>query len=795
MKKNKIILYQIIFCIINWQIYTLCSIDNNSYQESISEQNTNLDKTNIITDIEKISLNENNIENNNEYYDVSKDRQQDIFNKKIQEKNDIYVSFDLQGKSLYDVILALSELKKINILIPTSIEAEKIIINFSINKQILLEEVEEYLLYFINMAGYIITMQGDVYIVNKKIDDHIRRYNLPLYVNIKPEDLPDNSGYIRVIYFLKHIRIPMPSGQGSESIKQILFNILPEKANNIWIDSRTNSLILTGPSNAIAAALILIEEIDNYGAADYIFYLPIQHLSALYVFKLIEDLLSLSKESNPANPNNLGIYNGPSYFSPQIKIVHDPKQNAILFIGKEDAIKKLITFIKKEIDVPEAQGECLIHVYNLQYLDSKKIAPILQDLVNGISTGNEGSQSIKDNSTSNTAYRKFDNVRIIPEEIVPIKRNLPNGQQANTKLSLGGNRLLISAIATDYKEIEKIIKILDTPQPQIIVEIVVLDLQYQELRNFGSDTRLPAIFNLPVGAQLQSLMLDNSRVILTNPGDPLAITNPANITSSTTMNSDLLSGIPSGEGGVDRGQLTSLINNSTRNGLIISLGEKYKYDSIWSILQLEENISRRNLIENPTVITQNNIPAKIQNIVVKRGAGELSSNNTQYGGATVVNINSYTASLLVNVTPRISFGSCHKDGPIRLNLEINMAMEDFKSQNTDDYTKFNRTLKTNANVNSGDILVLGGLHKEAHSQTIYKIPILGDIPLIGGLFRKTVKEKVDSNLVFCIRATVVESEETLTEYTKRQTDSFKTELSENALSLFTQDINRITIKK
>jgi general secretion pathway protein D len=709
---------------------------------------------------------------------------------KNNEKNEILVSFELQSKSLSELILALSELKKINILIPASLEAEKIIINFSTKNQILLEEVEEYLLYFLSMAGYILTLQDDIYVVTKKnIDDHLRRYNLPLYVNIKPEDLPDNIGYIRTIHFLKHIKVPLPSGQGSEAIKQILFYLLPDKQNGIMVDSRTNSIILTGPSNAIAAAMLIIDEIDNFGNPDYVFYMPIKHLGVAYVAKLLEDLLTLSKESNPANQANLNAYSGPSFFSPQIKIVPDNKQNSLIFLGKKEAIEKVVQFIATEIDLPESQGKSLIHVYELQYLDSKKIAPILQDLVNGTSSSSN-EQSVKEANVSNH-YRKFDNVRIIPEEVLPAKRNNITGN-AQTKLTLGGNKLIISATSEDYNQLEKIIKTLDQPQPQVIIEIVILDVQHDEMKNIASDTRLPSIIHLPEGAQMQSLMWDNSKVILNNPGSGAAVTSPANITPLTTMNSDLLSSISAGDGG--NSKVSSLINNSARNGLIVSLSEQYKNLSIWSILQLEETAMKRNVIENPTIITQNNTTAKIQNVVVKRGAGELSPNNTQYGGATVVNIQSYTASLGIHITPRISLGSCNNITGPRLNLEINMAIEDFKDDSQNDFTKYNRALKTNANVNSGDLLVLGGLHKQGVADSISKVPFLGDIPLIGGLFRKTIKQESDSNLIVIIRATIVENKDELEKYTIRQSDYLKSELNENALSYYRKEINRIAIQ-
>lgn len=695
----------------------------------------------------------------------------------------IYVQFELLSKTLHDLIESLAEIKKINILIPPSLESEKVVINFATKNQILLEEVEEYLLYFLNMAGYILTLQNNLYLVTKKTVEGIKRYNLPLYVNILPQDLPENVGYIRAIYFLKHVKIPLPSGQGSSAIKEILFSILPESMHSLIVDQRTNSIIMTGPANAIAAAMLIINEIDNFGDEDFVYYLSLKHVQASYLAKLIEDLLSISKESNPQNTASAASYQGQSFFSPQLKIVQDGKNNALILLGKKDAINKLVDFITTTIDIPQEDGSSLVHVYDLQYLESKKIAPILQDLVNGTVSG-EGSdqQSIKDVGNKSN-YRKFDSVRIIPEEAIFAKRNAAQENNAGTRLMLGGNKLIISSTRADYEQLVKIIKVLDVPQPQVIVEVMILDLQYDLVNNFSSQTRLPSIFNLPEGTQLQSIMWDNSQVIMNNNFTDVAA-NATTITPQTSIQGDLLSTITGGDG-VDS-KMGSLINNSARNGLIISLGEQYKHASIWSLLQMRETVGQRSVIDNPTVVTQNNVPAKVQNVTVRRGAGELSPNNTQYGGATVVNIQSYTASLGINITPRISYGPIKEGKNARLNLEINLGIEDWKSDIQNDFTKLSRTLKTNANIESGDLLVLGGLHKETVSHIISKVPLLGDIPIIGGLFRQTVQEKHDSNLVIIIKATIVDGE-AISEFSNFKRDYLKNELDEIPFSKYLFD--------
>lgn len=715
-------------------------------------------------------------------------------NDSIKKSGRVYVQFELLSKNLYDVIESLAEIKKINIFIPSSIENEKVVINFATKNEILLEEVEEYLLYFLNMSGYILTLQDNLYVVTKKTDDGVKRYALPLYVNIKPEDLPENVGYIRAIYFFKHVKVPLPSGQGSTAIKEILFSILPDKYNSLLVDPRTNSIIMTGPANAIAAAMLIINEIDNFGDEDYVYYLKLQNTTCSYVAKLIEDLLNISKESNPQNPANIAAYQGPSVFSPQIKIVQDQRNNGIFFLGKKEAVDKIVDFIKGEIDIKQNEGTSLIHVYELKYLDSKKIAPILQDLVNGTST-TEGDQSVKDNAIKG-AYKKFEGVRIIPEEAVVAKR-AGSTEGNNSRLTLGGNKLIIAATKDDYREIVKILDTLDHPQPQVIIEVMILDLQYDLINNFSSQSRLPSMFNLPYGAGIQSVMLDNSRVILNNGIADVAVTSSNGITPATSLNSDLFSSI--GNGDVSDGtKLTSLANNSPRNGLIISVGEQYKYSSIWSILQMQETVNERNVIQNPVLVTQNNVPAKIQNVAIRRGAGELSPNNTQYGGATVLNIQSYTASLAVQITPRISPGRelkgnvDNKKQPVRLNLEINMAVEDWRSGEQNDFTKYSRAMRTDTIIDSGNLLVLGGLHKQGMSNVVSKVPILGDLPLIGGLFRQTVKERNDSNLVVIIKATVIEEDE-LNNFSQVKKEYIVNELNELPLARYISEVNHIEI--
>jgi general secretion pathway protein D len=706
-------------------------------------------------------------------------------------KEENLFAFNLSGRRIDDLVQKIAEIKNINILFPSGTEKTDAIINFSTPNEIGFEELEEYLLYFLSMAGYVLTMQNGTFIILKKTDDMLRRYPLPLYVDVPPSELPDNPGYIRAMYFLKHLRVPMGAAAGSQTITSILLSLMPDRQNGVMIDPRTNCVILTGPSNAISAAMSIIMEIDQFGIKDEIAVFPLRYTNAVIVAKLLEEIINVSKDpSNQQMPNTVA-YSGSLYFSPQTKIVQDIKNNSLIFLGKKNAIEKLISFIKEEIDVPQQNGTTMIHVYDLKYLESEKIAPIIQQLVSGQSS--TGGQSVQ-GSADSTGFRSFDGVRILAEK--PASAAAGDGK-STTKVTLGGNRLIIVANKEDYEVIKVIIDGLDKPQPQVILEVMMLDINIDESNNFSSQFRLPSIFNLPKGAELQSVMLDGSQFMVNNPGQPNAVTNPNGVTPLSGLDSDLLASIEKGGGqsSGEGGEVTSLANTAPRTGIVISLGEQFKNASISSILQLERATAERYVIDNPCMVTQNNIPAKIQNVQIRRGAADLSPNNTQYGGATVVNIAGFTASIGVKITPRISYGKFDEKGKIRLNLEIDIATENFKKiDDPTNYTKYTRSLKTNANIASSDLLVLGGLYAQHSKGSTAKTPFFGDIPIIGSFFRQNKSSEENTCLVVIIKATVV-GDDDMQRFTCKKEALISSELNELALGSIKDPITRMYFKE
>ena len=692
------------------------------------------------------------------------------------QNDDEFVSLNMKNKNLGDVLQILAEKKNINILLPTGTEAINSIINFSTPEELPLAELEEYILYFIDMAGYRFSLQDDLLIISKKNDASV-----PLYVNIPPESLPDNPGSIRAIYFLKNLKV-----QHNQAIAKIILDIFPEKS--VQAEPRSNALILTGPSNSVAAAMTIVTALDTYGMRDEIASLKLLHTSAATVSKLLEEILVAAREPN-ITPNQNVLYNGSSFFSPNIKIIPELRTNSIFFLGKSPSINKLINFVRDELDIPQDSGRCIIHVYPLKYLDARKAAPVLQSLVSGRS---QQSQSVRDSHLTNTSYRIFDGARIIAEETVQAQSNPAAGDsKSQNKMTIGGNRLIIAATKEDYEEIEKIIKAIDKPQEQVIIEIMILDLDVEKSGSQTSQTRLPDLLAGLSNLGAQSIMESSSQCIINDPLSPgVAITNITGDTPNSTISGDLLSALSSGNqssgtqstNSQSSTVATSLVDIVPRNGIIISLGEQFNNMGIASILRFVESISARHIIDNPSIVAQNNTQTKIEDIKIRRGKGDLNPNSSQYGGATVINIDSYPATLGIGITPRVSTLNIGDENTAqRINLEIDVSIEEFTTLDLEDYSKITRSIKTNACISSGDLLVLGGLYKKGHTQVVTKTPLLGDIPLIGTFFRKIEKQETETNLVIILRATTAQpsSSSSLQEFSKRQAKQAYESLNDN----------------
>jgi general secretion pathway protein D len=673
------------------------------------------------------------------------------------------VSFNYENENLVTIINELAALKNLNVILPQG-DALATTVTLHIEKKITLTQAWTILNTFLDVAGYFIVPQGSIIRIVKNGKD-ISREPMPTYIGVNPDDLPNNDQPIRYMYYLANIRI---SAEPDNELNGILKDLLPD---NVFIkgDSITNGLLLVAKANDIRAAMKIIIELDKINFQEKIDIIPLRHTSATIVAHLINEQLVKSENANPYRLDTKKAKEIP-YFSGFTKIIPEVRLNKLIILGRPQAVERLKDFIKKYIDVAPDSGESILHIYHLQYLDARAFAPVLERIVQGSENGGP-SQASAGESAGGGTERFFD--KVIVHTDYPTEAGSDNAN-ASDKIQhytyYGGNNLVVAARNDDWKQIKKLIEELDTPQRQVLIEILIADLTVEDTRILGAMMRMPDKVPLPDSIQFQAAQLNGPPIPSGLPTIP-----PAPGTVQTTINSDLLSQAYNSNNGApvlaDPTPGTSTLANFALAGTtMLSLNDND--GNTWSIWELLQFFTNSKILSHPHVVTRNNKTATVelgQTRWLTDKVKDVASN--YYGGATTIQNKPITASLKVYITPRVSTSNT-------VNLQVLIDIDEFVPGSN---TILLRKLETNANIKSGGIFALGGLIRTTSSNTITQVPILGKIPILGWFFKSKNNDVVKNNLTVFISPTIIEPRlrEGINEYTQDYVNVAKAETCGN----------------
>ena len=292
-------------------------------------------------------------------------------------------------------------------------------------------------------------------------------------------------------------------------------------------------------------------------------------------------------------------------------------------------------------------------------------------------------------------------------------------QQVHVTADEGTNALIISASAQDFEVLAEIIDKLDIFREQVFVEMLIMEVSEDGLRKIGVDW-----------ATLDQAVDGNTRGFgATNFGPRV----------------DFLSG--------------------TLEGLAVGLwrgsGSNVR---IGTILHALEKQSGYNILSTPHILTSNHNKAKI--VVGESRPFVMQSKITEGDPLTPTVIKTYeykNVGITMEITPHISQG-----GLIRLEIksEFSKLIEDVTTVSVDTPTTATREAETIISMNSGSTVVIGGLIRDDKITIEKKVPLIADIPLIGGLFKFKKDQLQKTNLLFFITPHIAGSQEDLEQITK-----------------------------
>jgi general secretion pathway protein D len=639
-------------------------------------------------------------------------------------------SFNYTNTPLVDVINELSSLLDYNIILPqgTAI-AEKVTLH--LDREYSLKEAWNILLTILDEAEYTVVPKKNIYTIVKNSKD-VGREPLRLFVNTNYDQLPATDERIRYLYYLVNLKA---TGQSDDELTPILKILLPDDAV-CKVDPAANAIVIVAQAIDIKAAMKIIVQLDQPGFQEKMEFIRLKSADA----KMVADLFNqnILKTNQPVQPRHLDAKNKNegTYFSQHTRIIADERSNALIVLGRNDAVDRIKDFIFEYIDVELETGKSILHAYELQYLNAEEFAPVLQQIVQSGSSGGTGQAKGAPELQKGGTERFFNNV-IVKTDTIP----LAEGQQNSTRY-YGGNKLIIAATNEDWKRIKKLIEEMDIPQRQVFIEILVADLTVDDTRQLGSLLRNPAKIPMPGEIGFQSAQLAPGQ--LPNSFDnPQTISVLNNNTNYPTVSSDLLrDSIDSSGNKSDAGTLSPaklLAPGSTAISLSDNNG------STWSLLQVLRAFDNTKILSHPHIIAVHNQKATVEIGQTRLVTGEATGNINP-----IVKNDTIKAFLKVNITPKISSADT-------INVQVDIDIDEFLAGvNQDNNARATRTVQTNANIKNKGVLALGGLIRDNKQKSLSETPFLGRIPILGYFFKTRTGTLTKNNLTVFISPTIIE---------------------------------------
>lgn len=654
------------------------------------------------------------------------------------------INFD--NASLSSVLYCLGQQKNINIIPNKDLEGVKV--SLTTHNPLTLDRAWNVLLTLLEMNNFTLLKKQDpkdkrdLYYVVQNTNNG--QEPLPLYSSesgTQPENLPHSDQVIRYIYVFKNIK--------AETAHAILAKMIEDR--NITENKDLNLCIIKDQSLNIKAAMRIVKELDEGGLREAIEVIPLKFASADNVKKLFDEVLGTESTTDQQRIIRISALQPKeaAYFATGTKVLSEPITNSIILLGAHKHVEKIKNFISKYLDVPIDDAESRLHIRELRYIRAQDLEPVLQKIIQPPSGAAAEKALVMEGG-----YKVFEDVFIKAETDT-------TGESESTKHG-NGNRLVVACNREDWKRLSAFIDKLDKPQPQVAMEIMIVDVTIDQSKALGFQMRNFKGKSLGKNINAEFAHLLEMPVFRTNPD------------GSDNANASLLR-----------------INKAYAEGSFYPssatfgpAGTETVPDNIWGVLIASLQSTNAQVISQPYVIANNHQTCEVSVSKTLRVAGGLDF--TKNVVTVVQKIVDLQALVQIKLTPHINLvGTIDFD----IDITINQFKEASTAQAQTDQTILNRTLKTKASMGTGEVIGLGGFTTSKQVDSMRKTPILGDIPIIGNLFKYKSKDKIEQNIYVFMRPSVIKPrfEGEPDEYTQLKLDYAKLQLMKNDMYINDRD--------
>lgn len=431
--------------------------------------------------------------------------------------------------------------------------------------------------------------------------------------------------------------------------------------------SSSNALIISDRRANIERIRQLVSDLDSRGGQDY----SVINLQNAWVMDAAEALNNSIMRSDKKEGGT--------------RVIADARTNRLILLGPPAARRRLAD-LARSLDVPSTRS-ANARVIRLRHSDAKSLAETLGDISEGLKQTESG-----DAGGAGGGGGKPQNILIRADE------NL--------------NALVLLADPDTVATLEEIVRNLDVPRAQVMVEAAIVE--------FAGDIE-----------------------------DALGVQWAVDARGGTGG----LGGVSFANTGLSVGTVIQAIqdgslpeNTTLPDGAILGLGT----DSFGVLVTALSANSKSNLLSTPSLLTLDNQEAEIlvgQNVPFQTGSYTTDSSGSSNPFTT---IEREDIGVTLKVTPHINDGAT-----LRLEVEQEISSIAPSAGDAVDLITNKRSIKSAILADDGQVIVLGGLIQDDVTTTASKVPLLGDIPVIGPLFRSTTESHVKRNLMVFLRPTIV----------------------------------------
>ena len=509
---------------------------------------------------------------------------------------------------------------------------------------------------------------------------------------------PNTDALITRIFALKYIN--------ADEVARTFRSFMPANSRIMSYD-QTNTVIVTDTGANIAKLSKMLEILDIEGYDAGIEVIQVKWASATELAKLIDQLIPGTGAGN--SPGTAPRFGGATnrFTARRTKeggiintIIADERTNNLIVHANSkgaDQVRELVSKLDQKQPAPTGGGK--VHVIYLQFADAEAIATTLNNITQAATSGFKPVGAPGGAGTG----------------VNPVGQSLFEG---NIKVSAdkATNALVVTASPSDFVTVQRVINRLDIPRDEVFVETVIMEISIDKTNAFTANIINPTsgIASVPVAGS--------------NPSIFSILANPASVTGAVLSFS--------------AGGQTSLPGPN---------GTSTPIRSVMGLISAIQSNTKTDVLATPQIIALDNTEATFES---SENIPILTSTAVPNAGVAQT-VTKERIALTMKITPHINKLSNF------VKLDIDLKNGEIENRNLPSavanqaFATLDRSAKTTVVVADTDTVVIGGLIRDSVNDVVTKIPLLGDIPLLGWLFKSTSKEIQKANLVVFLTPHIV----------------------------------------